>query len=122
MEMKVLDKRKLLINIILFLSFFLLLTASAGAEFYQSNLESFIKTDHKITIPMFSPAKKYELEIKADSLLKTAEKQDLKLKKSNRYFITQAEYKKKHLFCSRFGFGLGSTDYGKFHSRKCCGI
>lgn len=86
------NKRKLLFNIILIISLFLLLTAPAGAEFYQSGLEDFIKTNHKITVPMFSPAKKYELKIEADSLLKTAGQSDLELKKSKKYYITQADY------------------------------
>ena len=85
-------KFKQLSYTILFLLFVLLvLTVPTTAKYFQSNLVNFVKTDHKITVPIFSPTEKIEIRPETGAVLSVAGSEDLKLEKGKSYFVTQSK-------------------------------
>lgn len=70
----------------------LLLSPLAEAEFYQSGLEAFTKTEHILTVPMLKPLKLIKIKTESEALFKTAESEDLQLKKGKTYYLSQSKY------------------------------
>jgi len=95
MEMKNLQNLRKLSYIILYIFIALLiLSTPAAAEFFQGNLTEFVKSEKIISIPIFAPAAKIEIEAGTDTILSAADKEDISLKAGETYFISQNDIKK----------------------------
>jgi exopolysaccharide biosynthesis protein len=94
MEMKTLQKlrRFLYTSLFIFMSLIILSTPTA-AQFFQSNLIDFVKTEGIISIPIFAPTEKIEIEAEADTKLSAADNEELILKAGEKYFISQHKMK-----------------------------
>src|SRR6056297_3455556 len=95
MEMKNLQNLRKLSYIILYIFIALLiLSTPAAAEFFQGNLTEFVKSEKIISIPIFSPAEKIEIEAGTGTVVSAADKEDISLKAGETYFISQNDIKK----------------------------
>ncbi len=90
MEMKTLQKLRKFSNIILYIFIVLLLLSTpAAAKFFTGNLTEFVKSEKIISIPIFAPVEKIKIEAGIDTVLSTADNEDLSLKAGEIYFISQ---------------------------------
>ncbi|MGM0499589.1 MAG: phosphodiester glycosidase family protein [Bacillota bacterium] len=85
-------RRFLYTSLFIFMALLILSTPTA-AQFFQSNLLDFVKTEGIISIPIFAPAEKIEIEAEADTTLSAADNEDLILKAGEKYFVSQNKIK-----------------------------
>jgi len=94
MEMKTLQKLRRFSCIILFIfTALLILSTPTAAKFFQANLVEFVKTEGIISIPIFAPVEKIEIEAETDTILSAAGNENLSLEAGEKYFINQNKIK-----------------------------
>lgn len=89
--MKILKKYKHYYPILLVLILLLVLTGSAAAEYFRSNLVNFVQTEGQITVPIFVPTEKFELKTETKAVLMSSENDKIELNQGQSYFLSQAE-------------------------------